>query len=233
MIYFPPGLCQDITRRFFACLEDQGSLLVGHSEHSDLVYPGFSRSFNGRTIVYQKNGPNPAWEKGIAIRFRGSGSPPPGILTHEPPGARREGLQRPAGTEETVLFERGVLLVGQMRPVEAIAEFRRVLAVNPRNERALYAVAMLLADTGNTAGGDRVRRTARSRPTRCTWRRPICWRFSRARAAGTAQELSLLKKTVYLNPDFVLGHFQMGLHYLQDRQHPARPALACSTRCGS
>ena len=40
----PPGLCQEITRRFFACLEDQGSLLVGHSEHSDLVYPGFSRS---------------------------------------------------------------------------------------------------------------------------------------------------------------------------------------------
>ena len=38
-----------------------------------------------------------------------------------------------------------------MRPLEAIAEFRRVLAVNPRNERALYAVAMLLANTGNAA----------------------------------------------------------------------------------
>ena len=50
-----------------------------------------------------------------------------------------------------MLFERGVLLVGQMRPLEAIAEFRRVLAINPRNERALYSVAMLLANTGNAA----------------------------------------------------------------------------------
>ena len=120
MIYFPPGLCLEITRRFFACLEEQGSLLVGHSEHSNLVYPGFSRSFIDHTIVYQKHGQNPVWEKGIAIRFRGSGPPAPGILTHEPAGARREGLQRPAGTEETVLFERGVLLVGQMRSLEEI-----------------------------------------------------------------------------------------------------------------
>jgi chemotaxis protein methyltransferase CheR len=214
MIYFPPGLCQEITRRFFTCLEDQGSLLVGHSEHSDLVFPGFSRSFNGRAIIYQKNGPNPVWEKGIAIRFRGSGSPPPGIVSHDPPGARREGLQRPSGTEETVLFERGVLLVGQMRPIEAITEFRRVLGVNPRNERALYSVAMLLANTGNTAEAAAcAERLIQTNPLHleATYLLALLARET----GGPAQELALLKKTVYLNPDFVLGHFQMGLHYLK------------------
>jgi len=214
MIYFPPGLCQDVTRRFFACLAEQGSLLVGHSEHSDLIFPGFSRSFNGRAIVYQKTGPNPVWEKGIAIRFRGTGSPQPGVLTHEPPGARREGLQRPVGTEETVLFERGVLLVGQMRPLEAITEFRRVLTLNPRNERALYSVAMLLANTGNTAEATAcAERLIQTNPLHleATYLLAILARET----GGMLQELTLLKKTVYLNPDFVLGHFQMGLHYLR------------------
>lgn len=214
MIYFPPGLCKEITRRFFECLEEQGSLLVGHSEHSDLIYPGFSRSFSDRAIVYRKHGPNPVWEKAIAIRFRGSGSPPPGILTHEPPGERRGGLQRPPGTEETLLFERGVLLIGQMRPVEAIAEFRRVLAINPCNERALYSVAMLLANTGDTAAATEfAERLVETNPLHleATYLLAILARET----GGLDRELSLLKKTLYLNPDFVLGHFQIGLHYLK------------------
>ncbi len=214
MIYFTPGLCKEITGRFFDCLEEQGSLLVGHSEHSDLIHPGFSRSFNDRAIVYRKNGPNPVWEKPIAIRFRGSGSPPPGILIHEPPGARREGLQRPPGTEETLLFERGVLLVAQMRPLEAIAEFRRVLAVNPGNERALYSLAALLANIGNTVeAAEFAGQLVESNPLHLTATYLLA---ILARETGAAaQELLLLKKTVYLNPDFVLGHFQIGLHYLK------------------
>jgi len=214
MIYFPPELCKGITRRFFDCLEVQGSLLVGHSEHSDLIDPGFSRSFNDRAIVYHKIGPNPVWEKALAIRFRGSGPPPPDILIHEIPGARRAGLQRPPGTEETVLFERAVLLVGQMRSLEAIAEFKRVLAVNPCNERALYSVAMLLANTGNTVEATELaERLVHSNPLHleATYLLAIL-----ARETGeNARELVLLKKTVYLNPDFVLGHFHIGLHYLK------------------
>ena len=214
MIYFPAALCQQITSRFFACLEERGSLLVGHSEHSDLVYPGFSRSFHDRAIIYQKIGVTPVWEKGIAIRFRGSGAPSPGILTHEPHAARHEGVQRPAGTEETVLFERGVLLVGEMRQAEAIAEFRRVLAVNPRNERALYAVAMILANAGNAAEAAAcAERLVQANPLHleATYLLAILARET----GGVDRELALLKKTVYLNPDFVLGHFQMGLHYLR------------------
>lgn len=212
MIYFHPELCLEVTRRFFSCLSPQGNLLVGHSEHSDLVFPGFSRSFNGRAIVYQKTGPNPVWERGIALRFRGSGSPPPELLTHEPPVARRAGLQRPPGTEETVLFERGVVLTGQMRPVEAIAEFKRVLDVNPRNERALYAVALLLANTGNApAAAAFAERLIQGNPLHLEATYLLAML---ARETGSpAQELTLLKKTVYLNPDFVLGHFHMGLHY--------------------
>jgi len=212
MIYFPRGLCQEITRRFFSCLEEQGTLLVGHSEHRDLIYPGFSRCFSGRSISFRKNGPIPVWEKGIAIRFRGSGSPPPGVLTHVPAGSRSEGVQRPGATEETLLFERGVVLVGGMRPLEAIVEFRRVLAVNPRNERALYAVALLLADAGDIMEATAcLEQLIGINPLHleATYLLAILLRET----GESARELTLLKRTVYLNPDFVLGHFQLGLHY--------------------
>jgi chemotaxis protein methyltransferase CheR len=107
-----------------------------------------------------------------------------------------------------------VLLVGQMRPTEAITEFRGVLAVNPNNERALYALAKLLADTGDTAQASAcAERLVRTNPLHleATYLLAIL-----ARENGSSdQELGLLKKTVYLNPNFVLGHFHLGLHYLR------------------
>jgi chemotaxis protein methyltransferase CheR len=230
MIYFPPPLCQEITRRFFGCLTEHGSLLVGHSEHSNLIYPGFSRSFHDHSILYRKDTTVPVWEKGLAIRFRGTGTPPAGVLTHQLPGARREGLQRPLGTEETVIFERGVVLVGLLQPEEAIAEFKRVLAINPRNARALYAIAMLLANTGDTAAAaDCAERAIQADPLHleATYLLAIL-----ARETGrAAEELTLLKKTIYLNPDFVLGHFQMGLHHIRAGNPPsARRALLNALR---
>jgi chemotaxis protein methyltransferase CheR len=113
-----------------------------------------------------------------------------------------------------VLFERGVLLIAQLRPLEAIAEFKRVLAVNPCNERALYSVAMLLANTGDTAAATEfAERLVQNNPLHleATYLLAIL-----ARETGDgARELVLLKKTVYLNPDFVLGHFHIGLHFLK------------------
>jgi chemotaxis protein methyltransferase CheR len=230
MIYFPPALCQEITRRFFGCLTEHGSLLVGHSEHSNLIYPGFSRSFHDHSILYRKDTAVPVWEKGLAMRFRGTGSPPPGVLTHQLPSVRRDGLQRPSGTEETVLFERGAVLVGLLRPEEAIVEFRKVLDLNPRNARALYAVAMLLANTGDTAAAAAcAERAVQADPLHleATYLLAIL-----ARECGrAAEELTLLKKTVYLNPDFVLGHFQMGLHHIRaGNPHAARRSLLNALR---
>jgi chemotaxis protein methyltransferase CheR len=107
-----------------------------------------------------------------------------------------------------------VLLVAQMRPVEAIAEFRRVLEVNPGNERALYSLAALLANIGNTVeAAEFAGQLVESNPLHLTATYLLA---ILARETGdAARELVLLKKTVYLNPDFVLGHFQIGLHYLK------------------
>jgi chemotaxis protein methyltransferase CheR len=214
MIYFRPELCLEVTRRFFQALEPEGALVVGHSEHSDLIYPGFSRKFFGRGIVYQKSGAVPAWEKGIAIRFRGSGPPPKGVVAHGPGGAHAAQVQRPRNTEETLCFERAVALVGELRASEAVAEFQRVLEVNPRNERALYSIAMLLANAGDNEAADGwAARLLEVNPLHleATYLRAII-----AREAGDRErEIAALRKTLYLNPDFVLGHFQSGVYHLR------------------
>lgn len=214
MIYFTPKLCIEITHQFFRCLADRGVLLVGHSEHSDLIYPGFSRRFHDHAVIYEKSGPNPVWEKGLAIRFRGSGPLPPGFLTHAPRSKGRAGVQRPENTEETVLFERAALLSQEMRTAEAVQAFQRVLALNPANERAIYAIAMLLANSGDAAGavewGERLL-AVNPLHLEATYLLAIV-----ARELGEeGRELALLKRSLYLNPDFVLGHFQAGLYHLK------------------
>ncbi|HEY6000791.1 MAG TPA: protein-glutamate O-methyltransferase CheR, partial [bacterium] len=112
MIYFRPELCREITRRFHACLEERGALIVGHSEHSDLIDPAFARVFHGRTVLYCRHGASPGLAKALAIRFRGAGAAPEGAVTAAAP-ARRGGVQRPPETAETVLFEEGVALAAQ------------------------------------------------------------------------------------------------------------------------
>ncbi|HWR97941.1 MAG TPA: CheR family methyltransferase [Candidatus Methanoperedens sp.] len=212
MIYFRPELCREITRRFFACLREHGSLIVGHSEHSDLVDPEFARVFHGRAIVYRKPGQEPALAKGLAIRFRGEGPPPAGTPGRVAPRRPTGGTQRPAVTEETVLFEEAVALVAQRRAAAAIEAFRRVLEVNPRNERALYSSARLLADAGVAAeAGAFAERVLALNPLHleATYLLALL-----ARGAGdAARELSFLRRALYLDPGFVLGHFQTGLHH--------------------
>jgi chemotaxis protein methyltransferase CheR len=129
-----------------------------------------------------------------------------------------------------VFFERGALLVAQMRPLEAVAAFRRVLAINPRNERALYTIAMLLANAGTIAEASSfAERLIEINPLHleATYLLAILARET----GGPAQELALLKRTVYLNPNFVLGHFQSGLHYLHaGNDRLARRSLLNSLR---
>jgi chemotaxis protein methyltransferase CheR len=100
-----------------------------------------------------------------------------------------------------------------------------VLSLNPSNERALYSLAMLLADTGRTAEAVAfAERLVGANPLHleATYLLAILAR----EAGGRDRELSLLKKTVYLNPAFVLGHFQLGLFHLkEDSARLARRSL--------
>jgi chemotaxis protein methyltransferase CheR len=226
MIYFSVDLCLDITRRFYRCLRDGGGLLVGHVEHSDMVCPEFRRKLFGKTIVYRKEVNGPSWEKGLRPRFRGSGRPAGGLLVHEGSAFRNtKGKPRPRDTEETVIFEEAVARFRAMEIEEALAGFQRVLRINPRNERALYTVALLLANGGDVDGAEE--RLEKLLAVNSLHLEAIYLLSLIHRVRGEEEkEISQLKKAVYVDRNFVLGHFQMGGFYLRSgRIEEARRSL--------
>ncbi len=222
MIYFNVDLSRETTRRFYGCLKDGGYLLVGHTEHSEMVYSRFRRHMLGSAIVYRKETAGGYWENGLKLLFRGSGKPEPGTVVHDQTRKRRKtGIQRPSDTEETVRFEEAVEHYREMRLDEAMASFEAILEMNPANERARYMLALIAANCGkiDKAEGE-VRNILEKNPLHleATYLTSLICRVKGDRDG----ELSALKRTVYVNRAFVLGHFQMGVFYLREgKEHLA------------
>ncbi len=55
-IYFAPSTTRHIVERFYDCLIDEGWLVVGHSEHSLITYNQFQARSYPNTILYQRTG---------------------------------------------------------------------------------------------------------------------------------------------------------------------------------
>jgi chemotaxis protein methyltransferase CheR len=215
MIYFNVDLSLEITRRFYRCLGRDGCLLVGHSEHSDMVCSKFVRKSFGHAVFYRKEAMEAHWERGLKPRFRGSGRPDPGLVS--PPGSgfrKRAGHQRPLDTEETVLFESAVTAYRQKDMGEALEIFRQTLKLNPRNERATYMTTLLLADTGELDGAEKgALKLLESNPLHLEviYLLAMIYRMR----SDADREIEYLRKAVYVDQSFILGHFQMGMFYLR------------------
>ncbi len=214
MIYFNRELSVAITKRFFRCLEEGGYLLVGHSEHSELVHGEFLRRLSGGAIFYKKEAPGESWEQAIKPRFRGSGRPAGNLLTASESGFRKRGDQRPPSTEETVEFERAVTAYRTMRMEESLDIFRAIVAKNADNERARYMIALLLANAGKLDEAEAQVQDLLEVNSLHLEGIYLLAMICRVRGEGE-REIAQLKKTVFLDKEFVLGHFQMGVYYLR------------------
>ncbi len=53
-IYFSPSTTRQVVERFYDCLVDEGWLIVGHSEHSLITYGQFQACSYPNTILYQR-----------------------------------------------------------------------------------------------------------------------------------------------------------------------------------
>jgi chemotaxis protein methyltransferase CheR len=227
MIYFNVDLSLEITGRFYRCLEDMGYLVVGHAEHSEMVYSRFRRKMFGSAILYSRAEDGEYWEKGIKLRFRGSGKEPADLVPHRAGGERKKkGVQRPADTEETVRFEEAVRLYQEMSFEGSLKLFRAILLLNPGNERARYMAALISANCGDIDEAEKdVSLILGNNPLHleATYLQSLVCRIR----GDDAGEVAALKKTIYLNRDFVLGHFQLGIFYLRDgREDDAQRSLA-------
>jgi chemotaxis protein methyltransferase CheR len=214
MIYFNSELSVAITKRFFRCLEEGGYLLVGHSEHNELVHGEFLRRMSGGAIFYKKETPGESWEQAIKPRFRGSGKPARNLLTPSESGFRKRGDQRPPETEETVDFERAVTAYRAMRMEESLDIFQTIVAKNAANERARYMIALLLANAGKLDEAEAQVLVLLERNSLHLEGIYLLAMICRVKDEGE-REIAQLKKAIYLDQEFVLGHFQMGVYYLR------------------
>lgn len=226
MIYFKPALNTAITRRFYRSLNNGGYLLVGHTESADYVYQGFQKELHPGTCIFQKREQWSDADRGLRIRFRGTGHLPANTVPTwrrkaAPPRevAAADDSNRVPITRETILFEEAVTSHRAGKNRLAMEKFRDVLAMNPRNHRALYMLAMMEADQNHL-------RKAEEYCLAAIEAHPLSLEAHYllaviAREEGVRdKELEYLKKVLYINRDFVLGHFQLGVYYLREGTYP-------------
>jgi chemotaxis protein methyltransferase CheR len=225
MIYFKPALNTAITRRFYRSLNNGGYLLVGHTESADYVYHGFQKEIHPGAYVYQKREQWTEADRSLRIRFRGTGHLPGNIMptwrskAPPPPKAPKPDFERLPVTRETILFEEAAQSHRNGKIRQAMDKFRDVLAINPKNHRALYMMAMMEADQNHL-------RKASEYCLEAIAAHPLSLEAHYllaviAREEGMREkELEYLKKVLYINRDFVLGHFQMGVYYLREGTYP-------------
>lgn len=215
MIYFTVELSLQVTERFFRCLRDGGYLIVGHSEHSEMVCPKFKRKLHEPAIYYQKGGAGTPWERAIKLRFRGSGdvSRNTFVQVDRPQKVRREA--RPRETEETAIFDEAAALYRKRMTDEAGDLFRKIVRINGSNKRARYMLAHIAADSGDIETAEREGlEILRLDPLhlKAMYLLSLVYRIK----GQPEKEIEHLKKTVYINRFFVMGHFQMGVYYLNE-----------------
>ncbi len=238
MMYFKPELTMSITRRFFRALNNGGYLIVGHTESDSHVAPEFKKLLMPNTIIYRKEEGWSDWDRGLKLRFRGSGHLPTDVVpylqrekgsgldaTVEPPRPKMGKVKR-----ETSLFEEGIKAYKGGNTTTAAGRFMEVLELNPRNMRACYMLALIEADRNRLEKAQELCR-------RCIKLYPLALEAHYlmaviARESGDRfKEIEYLKKVIYINPDFILGHYHLGIYYLKEGNViPARRSLENSLR---
>ncbi len=218
MIYFKGSLNTSITRRFYLSLNNDGCLIIGHAEHTEHIFRGFHKEFAPGAVVYRKK---EAWsdlERGLRLRFRGSGKLPGNVVPSVSSAAAGQESRRPAPTvmrRETAIFEEGVSAFTQGQNKQAMAKFREVVDLSPRNHRACYMLALIEANQGHLRKAEDYCHMAIAGYPLSLEAHYLMANVAREEGER-GKELDYLKKTIYINPDFVLGHYQLGSYYLHE-----------------
>lgn len=218
MIYFNSSLNRSITRRFFRSLNNEGYLFVGHSEHPEDIFGGFGKVVMPHAVIYVKKTEPTVWEHALRLRFRGSGSLPANVV----PVAERAKIDKPKVAaapkprtrvkKETVIFEEGAYAYKNGKTATAIASFKKVLEINPGNNRACYMLALIEADRAHFKKAKEYARMAiKAQPL---YLEAHYLMAVVAREEGDREnEHEYLKKVIYIDGNFILGHYQMGIYY--------------------
>jgi chemotaxis protein methyltransferase CheR len=215
LIYFDEQTTQRVVGRLYTALTDGGWLVVGHAEPSLTTFRQFAtRNFPG-TVVYQKvahEGPQPVWGTAVEeLTQRRQDAEVAGGT-----GSSLETRQVP-GTSEVPGTWRAVFKTGAPRPISVAS--KRPSASEPLEPEtlALYRAAKTAADQSRFAD-------ARLSVEAAIQRSPL-WAPAHylhglilQEEGDLEQALAALRRCVYADARFVLGHLALAGLYAVIRQ---------------
>lgn len=223
-IYFTDALRLKAAQGFRRTLADGGWLIVGPSETSGAIFGRFaSVNFPGTTL-YRKTpagsatlqtgdpyaadfcAPEPT--RGLepdAVEY--AADVPPPVSTSIEVQVRPDDCSRPQASDRTYEAARACFSEGLLE--EAGSILRRLLGDSPDDSRSLMLLAKIHADTGDLAEADSWCRKAIAADKL----NPLC-HFLHATILQEQRRpedaVASLKKVLYLDADFVPGHFVLG-----------------------
>jgi chemotaxis protein methyltransferase CheR len=227
-IYFSPQVTQQVINRLFDCVAEGGWFIPGASEPNMATYRAFvQQSFPGAT-TYQK----PATAMLAAAPWQLPATPaapaaaPKEPLELQPPAAPPHRVAAPPPVD--LLAEAQALVeLGQVE--EALDRLYRKLDQDPQHVPAHCLLGKLYANQGNLEEAQRWCERAigldRLQPE------PYFLLSMIHQANGLVEQaVDALKKTIYLDPAFVLAHYTLGALYQQQGKRPLARRAFQNTR---
>lgn len=202
LMYFEPGVAHEVFGRFSAALVDDGWLVVAPSELSLVRNDLFTAEHFETTILHQKVGFRP-----VAPRVRAS-SPVPPTPSRRPQFAPPP-VSPPRTPDSIATLERAEALYAQGYSGGASAMAEVLAAMDPPNGRAMGLLARICANEGRLAEAmvwcDKAIAANRTDLSAHYLRALVLQEQGFHEEAGDA-----LRRTLYLDPDFIIAHFKLG-----------------------
>ncbi|MFZ5917726.1 MAG: CheR family methyltransferase [Chloroflexota bacterium] len=225
-IYFSQEVTGRVVKQFHQCLTDDGWFIPGASEPNMVNYQVFEhQSFPG-AVVYQKS------------RRQEKPAIPTAPVSWQPSidaWAPKSQARKPAATPAVPVWEgdgkkddacaRALQLIRQGQNLAALNLLQEIVAQDPECAPAYLALGRLHADKGEWETAQRWCEKAIEKdslnPEPYFTLAMIAWERE-----NLDEAVSLVKKTLYLDPLFILGHYALAnIHRQQGKEEMARRSL--------
>jgi len=214
-IYFRPETIRKVIHKFYDCLREGGFLITGAAEYSRQIYQDFEARIFPDTVIYQKASPKKHLLSPISI----SPLPPLPAIPQTPSFHAIKGEHTKSGQKNGARdgVEEAVKLVSQGKVDNALVLLASEAQKRPRDCRVCFLLGQIAADRRHLREATYWLSRAIALEPLHLWAHYLL-ALSWIEESKIDEALQSLKKTVYIEPNFALGHFYLGRIYKKQGQ---------------
>jgi len=220
-IYFRPHTIRRVVESFHRCLVEGGFLVTGAAEYSRDIYRGLEARVFPETVVYQKPEPRSAAPASFPLPLILPESLPRAVRT-APRLEKKFAPPQPAADDPV---DQAVDVIARGEIDTALVLLAGLAEKRPRDARVPFLLGRLAADRQHLPEAGYWLGRALTLDPLNLWAHyfmALLW----IEEAKLDEALAALKKTVYIDPNFALGHFYLGrIHKAQGKPEQARKSF--------